>query len=317
MQRWFALMLGCVLAVGVAVGGLAQEGPGAGDERTISDAEGETLGVVTVEEVQDPFEDYVDGSAPEDGMRYVLLRIAFEATGEAIFDAQPSAILVRDGDGVLWRPTNVQRDDAALPDLQGQPLSPGNRVSGAVTFEVPEASELTHVLYRPDSRRLVTLADLRGGTAADAGPGDEVSYASLDNEGSAAIFSVIDVEDPFKDQVDGSDPEEGMRYVTVTVSVEASGDTVFATRPNEIMLRDTEGFLWTYVNINRGEELEQPNFDGQPLAPGNRISGVLGFQIPEDAEVDQVLFLPSNDQMIILANLRGGSDGVNAEATPV
>jgi hypothetical protein len=316
MQRWFVLVLALTLTIGIAGGGFAQGAPVTGDERTINTLEGDTLGLITVEDVQDPFEDYVDGSAPDDDMRYVLLRVAFDATGEEIFDAQPNAIMVRDSDGVLWRPTNVRRDDPSLPDLQSQPLSPGNRVSGAVIFEVPEEAELSHVVYRPESSRILTLADLVEATAGLPGVGDEVTYSRLDNEGAAATISVMDFEDPFEGQADGSEPEDGMRYVTVTVSIEATGTEVFEANPREILLRDTNGFLWAPVNINRGEDVSQPNLDPQPLAPGNRISGVLGYAVPEDTVVDRVLFFASNDQVFVLADVQGGSGGVNAEATP-
>lgn len=315
MQRWLALVFSCLLTLGLATGVFAQAAHEIGDERTINNAEGETLGLVTIQEVVDPFDDYVDGSAPEDGMCYVLLQVAFEATGESVFDAQPNAIIVRDDEGVLWRPTNVRRDDPSLPDLQGQPLSPGNRVSGAVVYQVPEDAELTHVLYRPDSSRILTLADLVDATADLPITGDEVTHTRLGEEDAAVTLSVLDIEDPFEDQADGYDPEEGMRYVTLTISLEATGNAVFDANPRDIVLRDTDGFLWMPSNINRGENLTQPNLEDQPLAPGNRISGVLGYQVPEDTEIDRVLFMASNDQVFVLADVTQGA-GVNAEATP-
>lgn len=314
--RWFALFLGCLLSASFIMTGLAQGTPAAGDERTVIDAEGTTLGVVTVEEAQDPFDGYVEGAEPEDGMRYVLLQVAFEATGEAIFDAQPSSVLIQDADGMLWRPANVRRDDAALPDLQSQSLSSGNRISGAITYAIPEDAGLAQVVYRPDSRRLLVLADLRDGGAADPATGDEVAYSSIQNTSAEATFNVMDVTDPLDHYAEGSDPDEGMRYVAVTVSIEATGGAIFSVQPNQMVLRDRDGFIWTPVNINRGEDLEQPNLEGQPLAPGNIISGVLGYEIPADTEVASVLLLPSNDQVITLASLVESSGGVNAEATP-
>lgn len=315
MQRWLALVFGCLLTLGLATSVFAQAAPEVGDERTINNAEGETLGLVTIQEVVDPFDDYVDGSAPEDGMRYVLLQVAFEATGDSVFDAQPNAIMVRDAEGVLWRPTNVRRDDPSLPDLQAQPLSPGNRVSGAVVYEVPENAELTQVLYRPDSSRIVTLAGLVDAMADFPVVGDEATHTRLGEEDAAVTISVLDIEDPFEDQADGNDPEEGMRYVTLTISLEATGSAVFAASPRDVVLRDTDGFLWTPTNINRGEDVAQPNLEDQPLAPGNRISGVLSYQIPEDTVIDRVLFMASNDQVFVLADVSQGG-GVNAEATP-
>lgn len=316
MGRTVALLLGLLLSVSVVLAGVAQGTPAVGDERAFSDAEGETLGIITVEEVQDPFDDYAEGAEPDDDIRYVLLRMAFEATGESIFDAQPNAVLLQDADGVLWRPTNVRRNDATLPDLQSQPLSSGNRVSGAITFEIPDAAELAQVLYRPDSRRLIVQADLREGTDLDPGPGDEVTYASLENVSSAAVITVTEVENPFEDYAEGNDPEADTQYVAVTIRFESIGESVFEMNPNQIVLRDSQGFLWTPVNIRRGEDLTQPNLEGQPLAPGNIISGVVGFQIPSEAEISDLLLQPSNDQVITLARFQADAGGVNAQATP-
>ena len=231
------------------------------------------------------------------------MRVAFEATGESIFEANPNSLLLRDSQGFLWGPTSVSRQDTSLPDLQSQSLASGNRVSGAVTFSVPERAELVEVLYQPESGRLISLVELQDDMEPVPELGDEVAYESFEAQDSAAVITVMELEDPFEHYAEGYSPGEDTRYVAVTMAFEATGETVFDAQPNEILLRDSEGFVWTSTNIVRGEDLVQPNLEAQPLAPGNIISGVVGFQVPEDAELDRVLYQPESGRLIVLADL--------------
>jgi hypothetical protein len=270
---------------------------------TYIDQEGVEHGEVAVTEIFDPFTDYDEGYEPAEGTRYVVLHVSFEATGEASFDADPNDLLLRDSDGYLWSPASVNRgSEPAMPDAQSQTMAVGNKISGAVGFNVPEDAEISEIYYQPESGHLILLADLAGADRVPAAIGDEVTY--VDAEGAErGIVSVMEVTDPFTDYPEGYEPTEGGRYVVIAVSFEATGSGSFEADPYDFLLRDENGFLWAPASVNRGPEPAMPDAQSQTLAPGNKISGAIGFVVPADSAIEQVFYQPESGHLILLAEL--------------
>jgi hypothetical protein len=309
ITRLIAVLGLIAVIVGLSPRLLAQT-PVASDEPVVvTSVDGDELGTVAVEGVEDPFEGYMEGYEPEEGARFVMVTAAFEATGEATFDAYPYGFVLRDADGVHWSSTSIVREEAIPPDLQSQTLSPGNRISGVVGFQVPEDSEITDVYYQPESTRLIHVLALE----ERAGPalGDEVTYTSLQTEGAEGIAIVDDLEDPFEDLAEGYEPAEDSRYVVMTVSFESTGTGVLDADPYDLILRDTDGFLWSFTTVAR-EEGGLPELQAQLMSPGNRISGVVAFQVPEDAELAQLYWQPESGHLVELADFEAEGDGTDA-----
>src|SRR5215204_1443202 len=147
-----------------------EEQPALGESVAIVDSEGGS-GSVTVTEVVDPFED-VDPSqaAPADG-RFVMVTLAYENTSEGRFFVEPYGLLLRDANGNLWSATSVTRleESELIPDITSAQLAPGDRLSGAVVFVVPEGVGLAGIYTSPGSSQLLQLADLESGSDLEAG----------------------------------------------------------------------------------------------------------------------------------------------------
>ena len=274
--------------------------PATQDEIVFVDADGIERGTVSLEEIADPFEDYPADRPPAEDSRYVVLTVAFEATGDEAFEASPSHLTLRDANGFLWGSASVPREEDAFPDLSSQTLAPGNRISGAVGFIVPEDTGLDDLFYQPDSGRLIRLADLRDDPEPGPSVGDEVTY--VDTEGAEGLVTVREFEDPFEDYPEDRDPEDEARYVLLTVSVENSGDTALDASPGQVTLRDADGFLWGNATVPR-EDDAFPELSSHTLAPDDRISGVIGFIVPEDAELTTIYYQPESGRVIVLADL--------------
>ena len=313
------LLLLLLLAFGASVPAAAQDGTpitqsegrqAAGDEVLYLDAEGEERGLITVAEIADPFAEFDPASPPEAGSRYVLLTVAFENTGGQPLEADPNDLLLRGVNGSLWTPTTVPRpDDVAIPELQNQQMAPGNRVSGVVGFVVPEEVELDQVFYQPESGRLILLADILPGP----GPalGSEVFY--VDPEGGRGLVVATEIFDPFEEFEPSQPPEAGSRYVLLNVAFENIGEQPFQADPYDLLLRDADGFLWAPTTVPRPADVAVPDLESQTMAPGNRVSGVVGFVVPEDAELAGVHYQPESGVLILLADLLAGA---GAAATP-
>ena len=134
--------------------------PGIGVDVPYVDADGTARGTVTVIDLADPFSEHDPSYPPDAGSRYVMLDVAFATADDQTFEADPYDILLQDADGFLWGRGSVTRpSEAAIPELDAQHLAPNNRVSGLVPFVVPADAVIDHVLYQPESGRLITLAE--------------------------------------------------------------------------------------------------------------------------------------------------------------
>jgi hypothetical protein len=151
-----------------------EEAPAVGETVPIVDSEGGS-GSVTVSEVVDPFEDVDPGQTPPEGGRFVMVTLVYENTSDGRFSVEPYGLLLRDENGDLWSSTSVTRleETELVPDITSSQLAPGDRLSGAVVFVVPEGTEPAGIYTSPISGQLLQLADLESGSD-DGAAGAEV-----------------------------------------------------------------------------------------------------------------------------------------------
>jgi len=137
--------------------------PAPGDVVSIVDSKG-GAGSVTVTEVVDPFEDVDPSQEQPEGGRFVMVALVYENTSDGRFFVEPYGLLLRDANGNLSRATSVTRPEESelVPDMTSAQLAPGDRLSGAVVFVVPQGTGLSGVYTSPVSGQLLQLADLEG-----------------------------------------------------------------------------------------------------------------------------------------------------------
>ncbi|HET7094597.1 MAG TPA: hypothetical protein VFI22_13990, partial [Thermomicrobiales bacterium] len=195
MRRPSALLV-LALSLALAVAGVASVHPGRaaaraatplGTEIPVINADGAATGTVAVTDVADPFTGFDPTQPPEADKHYVALTVVFDANAGKKLDVDPSALVVQDAAGNLWSPTYLPLPDSApVPQLTGQALGPGSRISGLLGYVAPDGATLARVWYRPDSDHLFPIADL----SAPAPPvvGQQVSIA--DSNGATGGVTV-------------------------------------------------------------------------------------------------------------------------------
>jgi len=313
VRALLALFIACTLLfsgfpVGAAFPVAAQD---EGAAVPVTDEEGAATGSITVTEVIDPFTDFDPAYPPEEGGRYIAVNVAFDADAGNRFEITPYAIVLQDDAGFLWNQASmVLAEDALIPELSSQTLGPGSRVTGVVGFVVPEGRTPAQVLYQPESSKFIPLLNLTG----EEQPALGESVATVDSEGGSGSVTVTDIVDPFED-VDPSQtaPEDG-RFVMVTLVYENTSDGRFFVEPYGLLLRDTNGNLWSATSVTRLEESELvPDITSAQLAPGDRLSGAVVFVVPEGAGPAGIYTSPVSGQLLQLADLEAGSDEAGAE----
>ena len=243
------------------------------------------------------------------GQRYVGLIAVFTAAADQTFDTNPYYIVARDTNGYLYNPSYVPRPaDVIVPDLQAQTLAPGNRISGFLGYVLPADVVLQDILYLPSSYRSLPLVQIGG--AARAPHRGPVPFTATD--GSQATLT-LQLTDPMTGTTNA--PAEGMRFVGMNVLAENTGATVYDLAPTELYLRTATGDLFYPAGVYREDVTTLPDLAAQPMAPGDRISGFVGYQIPADATVAAIDYWPESGRRAMIGDLVG--DGPVPTAGPV
>ena len=137
------------------------------------------------------------------------------------------------------------------------------------------------------------------GQDPSAGPG-VLTYSSGDLTQAGTIM-LRDIADPFTDFRADSPPGADQRYVLLTVRFQASDDKPFEAQPSRIVLQDDAGWIWAPTSINRPVDALPPDLVDQGLGPGDRVSGAVGYVVPKDAIIDEILYSPTppDDQDVL------------------
>ena len=273
------------------------------------DAEGTQLGAITIRDFADPYTDFDATRPPAEGMRYALLTVTFEAAETQAFPTDPNQIQLQDAGGFLYFPAFVpRRADSPLPDLQGQTLAPFDRVSGVIGYNLPLDAEVVRILYRGDGSRLMAIAEPGSSGASAVGQPRDLTAADGTPLGTITIREMVD---PYTDFEPSRPPTEGQRYVLLTTAFEAAEDQALYADPRLIYLVDDLGIFYRPSPLPRPAGALLQDLDIQPLSPGDRVSGVLGYQIPADAVVESIAYGSESNRFIPVADL--GATAVQAE----
>jgi hypothetical protein len=245
-------------------------------------------------------------------MRYVVLAIAVEAADDGELELSRYDVLLQDAQGRLWSPESVPRPtDAKPPELESQTLSPGDRVSGIIGYSLPADAPIARVLFQPTSDQLITLADVVPGPGPAAGTAVDVTLA----DGASARVTAS-VADPYTGFEPDRPPAPDQRYVVVTLRMENTGDRRYGEDYYDVTLVDVAGHVHGYAPVPRPDDDPVPDLGSVTLAPGDRISGAIGFVVPSGARLARVLYAPESARLVTLAELTGSGRPAASPAPP-
>lgn len=265
---------------------VAQAGPVAvGQPATYFADDGTEQGTVTVTEIIDPFTGFLDGYPPPEGSRYVLAVLTFEGTGDEGVQAYPPNIYLHIDGGATYGPTTVYvPDDFAQPELTIQDVGAGSLVSGFVGYAVPSDGIVDGVFVTYSGTMLIP---------ADLGmprPTLDTTVAMRAQDGATVEATVRTIADPYKKFDKDRPPAKGGRFVLISASLQNTGDAPFRIERNGFLLRDVSGKLWGLSEIAHAKKPKQKDIDSTDLAPGNRVNGLLPFQVPKGVALEGLYY---------------------------
>lgn len=316
MRKLLSLVMALTLLSSMAITGAfaprlasAQE---VGDTVTINDVDGNEVGLVTLEDLVDPFEDF--DQDPEPGLRFISLELTIENTGDDPLTITPQNIGVVDDSGLIYVDVDINRTDS-IESIEAMDLEAGEEITGGLEIGLPEESTITQIIWLVGTGQLPTLyRDLE-----PVAEGDEVSLNNADYE-EEAIFIAEEVVDEYDDLNEDVVLNDGFKFVGVTVTIENTGEEDFVPEPAMIFLATTDGIFWAQdPSLVRSDDAidEVDDLTDDPIAPGDSVTGFIGFGTPDTAEIDYVFYLPSDSTRLIHlydADTSGGAD--DPDGTP-
>jgi hypothetical protein len=298
VRRPIALLGAVLLSLVVALPAVGQEEPA---PIPYTDAQGNQLGTILIRDFADPFTEFEPTAPPAEGQRYAMLTVTFEAAEDQSFAADPYQIQLLDSNGFLYYPGWVPRPaDATVPDLQSQNLAPFDRVSGVIPYVLPADASIVRILYRGDGSRFMTLADLGDAGSVALGEPRPIASAEGVTVGSVALREVMD---PFIGFDPAYPPPEGQHYVGLDLAFEAAADQAVWAYPSSVLIIGSDGVVYYPTWVSRPQPYLLQDVESTPLSPGDRVSGFVGYTLPEGVTVDAVMYNSDYDRYLLLADL--------------
>ncbi len=296
--RLGALVSALALSLAMVAPVAAQEGS---EPVPYLDDQGNQLGTILIRDFVDPYIEYDSASPPGEGLRYALLTLTFEAAEDQAFPTDPRQVQLQDSNGYLHFSQRVPRPaDSVVPDLQSQALAPFDRVSGHIPYVLPADAEIIRIIYRGDGRRIMPIADIGEAGSMAIGEPKVITDAAGTPHGSVTVREMMD---PFIDFDPNGPPTEGQRYVILDMVFDAAEDQAIGATPGSVGLVGTDGMVYWPAWVPRPQPFLLQYLEPQPLSPGDRISGVVGFAIPQDVEIGFIVYNNEGNRYLSLADL--------------
>ena len=142
-------------------------------------------------------------------------------------------------------------------------------------------------------------------TAAGSGPqvGDAVVLFTQNGKEEAQV-AVTELTDPYT-KVE-SEPQRGFHYVMAEIVVENLSDAAYEFDPYAVTLVDAAGFAYqaTFASRSAEDAAAQPDFQPNAIEPGQTSSGVLFFEVVDDAAVELVALSDGFERFTVLVDQR-------------
>jgi hypothetical protein len=229
-----------------------------------------------------------------------MANIAVENTGERTLAANPSDFVLVDTDGFAYYPVTVDRpDQGSVIDFSNKEISAGDKISGAIFFQVLNDATLQTLKYGVSSGLLGTVLSISESPIVEAGATVEI----IDHDGSDwSEVAVTDVTDPFKGFDLSYAPARGQHYVAINVDIKNVGPRPMRIEPSDFYLVDTLGVVYASVTFNLAENATEKFLEIQDdLKTGASTSGIIGFLVYNDTNVAEVIYSPRGDRLITVA----------------
>ena len=225
---------------------------------------------------------------PEAGKEFIAVDLLLVNRGEE--PVSVSSLLqmyLKDETGQKYEP-DLEAQTVVGSAPEGE-ISPGERIRGKIGFQVPQDVGALTFVYDVDvfgtGKVFVDLGKepkLVEPPAALEGEGETQLYQVGDQiQIGDLILTVNGVDYPAGDEF--NKPEQGKKFVVVDVTLDNQGnEAIQISSLLQMSLKDATGQVYE-VDLSASMAGNGSTPDGE-IAPGEKLRGQVGFQVPEDAQ---------------------------------
>ena len=223
-------------------------------------------------------------------------------------------------DPVRQRRTSCARPRSRVPFL-ARPTTV--RASVALASASDRRGGIT-VIHRAAILSLALLVSMLAPFAAAARQGTPVATTAGPSIGTAVPFigseggkvgelTVTEIVDPFLDyDANYATPQHGHHFALLTVTVANTGTRPLTVDPFAFVVVDSDGYVLRPAYLARPGGVAVPDLVYSDVAPGDAVTGAVGFQVLNGVTIERVLFSPDYSRMVTLVDLRPAPTPVGA-----
>ncbi len=320
-------LLTAVMAVGLIVSGVAganaQDTPtasatGLNSPATYFDTRGNEVATVEVTGVQEDWAEYDEYSAPDRGY-------AYRAVEFTVTNVSDTSMIVENYDFSLLDATGRNSSSAWVSPADDSttalfeddvPLGGGESADLVLVFETPSDIPAQALLWQPDYGTLVSVNFGEAGfpDAAMASGFDTPSTWTDDRGNPVATLEVTGVTADWDGYSEYSEPERGMMYYAVDITVTNVSDRSMILSQYNFTMVDSSGLNNSAAWVSVADGSDEVLFtEDVPLAAGESYDGTIVFSVYTDLEPAAVVWQPDSG---ILNIVQLGTGAAPADATP-
>ncbi len=320
-------LVAVLFAVGIMMSGLgtavAQDEPSAvatGYDSPVTwiDERGNEVATLEVTEIEHDWSDYSEYSEPERGYIYVAVSYTVSNISGASMIVEPYDFSLLDEFGRNNGRAYVSLADGATSEIFEDDRALGSDEVAELTqiFQIPADIAPAALVWQPESGMLV-MVDISEGRiengALAAGMNAPATWTD-DRGNPVATVEVTGITLDWQDYAEFYEPERGMVYVALDITVTNASDTSLIVEPYDFSLVDTTGMNNGRSWVEAEDGMEPVFSEDVPLAAGESYQGTVVFELLADTQPALFTWQPDSG-LLHSVNLTEGSDA--ADATPV
>jgi hypothetical protein len=248
-----------------------------------------------------------DQAAPDE--QFIFVNLTY-TNGAAETDLDTNLFFhsptIRDSNNFIYTLDSFKGKTPALNDMAGNNLRAGDKTKGWLTYQIPKTAKGLVFEFQLRNTDPFTPAfgvfqvaldtDASFTLPSDQTPNGVGSSGEVGQTTNAGAYFMTVTKAETTSVIDGYRAKTGTQFVTVKVTFQSNADQDVDINPNDLSLKDSEGFRYSNT-FRRQPELQ--NVDDLPA--GTKVQGWATFEVPTTASGFVLQFLPSSAKSVALS----------------
>lgn len=251
---------------------------------------------ITVTQVKD---NPADEPGKRRGFRNLFAEVQIENLSVQQFTVSQWHFVLFDDLGLTTFSTSAISGSATYPGLEFSQLERGDKVRGWLTFEITvDARPANLVFTNPETPPYLTVIAWIDPEKPDAEGAQTIRTRSGATVGTLRIDAIIT---GFESTDPGIDPRRGWSTIAIAVTMTNLSDTAWQFRDEDFWVLDDVGDYYDRTFYDRSmDSFKQFPELGYRAKPGQIARGVLLFELPDDADLERIMYVPNADQFFVV-----------------